>query len=299
MLGIRTRRTRRLSVRCNSRGRTVVWVEELEPRALLATLPLATLLTPDAGTSQPASNLTAVLGQPAPGPTFTAVPANGAPFAGVGPIIAPAQAFGVRPDLTSFSQLAIPGSQASPMAQLPPVPFPYITGPAAPPPGPVNAIPTFAVDVARVNQGVGGIGLSPTPESGTATQPRNTPRQMNPQPPSLPIPPILFKPVEEGQEAGTEELPLSIGPDVPPPADSTWEAASTAYFATEPQPAPARLDLPALPLSVDQAAASPQTSAVVGLVAVLGGAFWWHPGYSSRETQARRRKGLPVWATPI
>jgi hypothetical protein len=296
MLGIRIRRARRQSVRGNSRVQIRPRFEELEPRALLAASPLAALLTPNAGTS-PASNLTAVLGQPALGQALTAVPGSGAPLAVLGPVIGPAQVSVVRPDLISFSQLAFPGSQASPMAQLPPVPFPYITGPAAPPPGPANAIPTFVVDVARVNQGVGGVGLSPTAESGPAPQ-GNPPPQANSQPRGLPIPPVLFKPAEEGQGAGTEEPPMSSVPDAPPSAETSWEAVSTAYFTAEAQEAPARMDLPALPLSLDQAA-SPDVSAVMGLVAVLGGAFWWHPGYSERETQAKRRRTLPVWATPI
>jgi len=242
--------------------------------------------------------VTAVLGQPAVSPLLTAVPTITAPVA-VGPVNQ-LPALGVRPELISFSQLAIPGSQASPMAQLPPVPFPYITGPVLPAPGPANAIPTFAVDVARVNQGVGGA----VPEQNTATgmQQGNPPAQPSPvrpsQPPSLLIPPVLLKPVEESQEPGTEQAPRNKPPDAQSAVDPTWAEVSAAYFAREADPAPARPELPALPLSIDEDPA-PEASAVVGLVAVLAGAFWEQPGRPSREPQAKRRNRLSAWITPI
>jgi hypothetical protein len=297
MFGFHNTRAHRQTVRRkrHPRLRLPLRVEELEARALLATSALS-VLSPVA--SQPASleSLTAVLGQSATPGQFAALPTNAAPFPGTTQAVAQGDAALVRTDTISFSQLAIPGSQASPMAELPPVPFPSITGPVMPAPGPANTVPTFAVDVARVNNGVGeGIREQPA-RSSTGKQPTQLPVQ----PPTLLAPSILLEPIKGEHDTGTEQLPESLAPSFPlPEANTTWEAASAAYFATAAEPAPARPELPALPLSLDETAAAPQTAAVVGMVGVLGGAFWWHPERTDLETQARRRRSLSAWSTPI
>jgi len=242
-----------------------------------------------------APGVTATLGQPLFGQAFAGLPAGGTPFAGPALAVVLTQGSGLPPGQISFSQLAIPGSQASPMAQLPPVPFPYITGPVAPAPGPANTIPTFAVDVARVNQGVGGPAGNPTADNATGTQ--RTQQSPTPRQVSVPFFSILFEPAEGSDDPGVGRPATDSTPDVPPAEETSWGEMSTAYFAAA-QAQPARPDLPGLPLSLDQAEAPP-ASALLGLVVALGGASWWPDGSAQRRTPAKRRRGTTLWVTPI
>jgi len=259
----------------------------------LAVLTTGAVATPAALTG-PAT--TAGPGQPPFGPLFTAAATTGAPFAGVRPTVEQGQAIGVRTGPMSFSQLDIPGSQTSPMAELPPVPFAYITGPVTQVAGPVSRVPTFAVDVARVNAGVG----EGTPEgnSESASLAENEPAPTESilpasvQPlPTLPVLPLLPMPLEGGQDSAPEQVPQGRVPQVPPSTDTGWAGASAAYFAVQARETPARPALPVLPLGLDEA---PPAPAVAGLVTVLGGAFCWHPEWPDRRTRSKRRGRLGV-----
>jgi len=198
--------------------------------------------------------------------------------------------------LISFSALAIPGSQASPMAQLPPVPFPYITGPVVSIAGPVNTVPTFAVDIARVNAGVGGAGPEQSGTSATSalwSTPPTSPTLL--EEPTLLVPSFLQEPLQGFQEDAATPIPTNfVAPDEPLSA-ATWTAASTAYFAADVAPRPPEV---ALPLSIDATVAQPQPDAVMSMVAILGAACWWYPERASRDAHARRRS-LPAGPLPV